>query len=226
MAKVRDPGFEPGGDSFPMPRLCVYDNMLHFEPQRRATWRIRVHCTFWHISLQKINSRNAFGLHLIDYMLEMLLERGELENFQVHLFTVHVHVYQRSGHVKSVSSSSDSPPFVRIIIYVIFELAQRWVNLLLHGKIRRQYVKLPPVWYSSFANFLLGTQTPLNSSKKEREQARGSASWPVARSVRDRATEEISCTCAAGSIAIISKWPLVQLREVSYNMHLWHTIRE
>jgi condensin complex subunit 2 len=34
-------------------------------------------------SENKINSKNAFGLHLIDYMLEMLLERGELENFQV-----------------------------------------------------------------------------------------------------------------------------------------------
>jgi condensin complex subunit 2 len=31
----------------------------------------------------KINARNAFGLHLIDYMLQMLMQYGELENFQV-----------------------------------------------------------------------------------------------------------------------------------------------
>lgn len=39
--------------------------------------------------LQKINARNAFGLHLIDYMLEMLQKRGELSNFQVILAQVH-----------------------------------------------------------------------------------------------------------------------------------------
>lgn len=33
--------------------------------------------------LQKINARNAFGLHLIDYMLEVLRKRGEMTNFQV-----------------------------------------------------------------------------------------------------------------------------------------------
>jgi len=32
---------------------------------------------------QKINARNAFGLHLIDYMLEVLRKRGEMTNFQV-----------------------------------------------------------------------------------------------------------------------------------------------
>ena len=31
---------------------------------------------------QKINSKNAFGLHLIDYMSE-LLKKKELNNFQV-----------------------------------------------------------------------------------------------------------------------------------------------
>jgi len=31
---------------------------------------------------QKINAKNAFGLHLIDYMSE-LLKKKELENFQV-----------------------------------------------------------------------------------------------------------------------------------------------
>ena len=34
---------------------------------------------------QKINSKNAFGLHLIDYMAE-LLKKKELENFQVRLW--------------------------------------------------------------------------------------------------------------------------------------------
>ena len=34
-------------------------------------------------SCQKINSRNAFGLHLIDYMEEMLRKNGEMTNFQV-----------------------------------------------------------------------------------------------------------------------------------------------
>ena len=42
-------------------------------------------------SIQKINARNAFGLHLIDYMLEMLLERGELSNFQVVIIFLHVY---------------------------------------------------------------------------------------------------------------------------------------
>ena len=53
--------------------MCVYIHVHVHVP---------VHCTLMY-SLQKINSKNAFGLHLIDYMLEMLLERGELENFQV-----------------------------------------------------------------------------------------------------------------------------------------------
>ena len=35
------------------------------------------------ILFQKITAQNAFGLHLIDYMLEMLQKRGELSNFQV-----------------------------------------------------------------------------------------------------------------------------------------------
>lgn len=43
---------------------------------------------------QKINSRNAFGLHLIDYMVEMLRKNGEMTNFQVNgyhlLNAVHV----------------------------------------------------------------------------------------------------------------------------------------
>ena len=37
---------------------------------------------FYHI-LQKISAKNAFGLHLIDYMAEMLRKRGEMMNFQV-----------------------------------------------------------------------------------------------------------------------------------------------
>ena len=36
-------------------------------------------CTF----IQKINSKNAFGLRLIDYMQEILSKRGEMTNFQV-----------------------------------------------------------------------------------------------------------------------------------------------
>ena len=32
---------------------------------------------------QKINAKNAFGLHLIDYMMEMLRKMGEMTNFQV-----------------------------------------------------------------------------------------------------------------------------------------------
>ena len=32
---------------------------------------------------QKINAKNAFGLHLINYMMEMLRKRGEMTNFQV-----------------------------------------------------------------------------------------------------------------------------------------------
>lgn len=39
---------------------------------------------------QKINARNAFGLHLIDYMLEVLRKRGEMTNFQVSY--VHLHM--------------------------------------------------------------------------------------------------------------------------------------
>ena len=35
------------------------------------------------VSLQKINAKNAFGLHLIDYMADMLHEQGGLTNFQV-----------------------------------------------------------------------------------------------------------------------------------------------
>lgn len=35
---------------------------------------------------QKINSRNAFGLHLIDYMEEMLKKNGEMTNFQVNRY--------------------------------------------------------------------------------------------------------------------------------------------
>ena len=35
-----------------------------------------------HVCFQKINSKNAFHLHLIDYMAE-LMKKKKLENFQV-----------------------------------------------------------------------------------------------------------------------------------------------
>ena len=35
------------------------------------------------LSPQKISSKNAFGLHLIDHMLKLLKMRGEMTNFQV-----------------------------------------------------------------------------------------------------------------------------------------------
>lgn len=35
------------------------------------------------VLMQKINSKNAFGLHLIDHMLSVLKQRGDITNFQV-----------------------------------------------------------------------------------------------------------------------------------------------
>lgn len=34
---------------------------------------------------QKISSKNAFGLHLIDHMLKVLQQRGDITNFQVRI---------------------------------------------------------------------------------------------------------------------------------------------
>ena len=38
-------------------------------------------------SLQKINSKNAFRLHLIDYMSELIAKK-EMTNFQVRAFDI------------------------------------------------------------------------------------------------------------------------------------------
>ena len=45
------------------------------------------------VLFQKINSKNAFGLHLIDYMADMLHRGGDMTNFQVSVLMPIVVIY-------------------------------------------------------------------------------------------------------------------------------------
>lgn len=46
---------------------------------------VQVKLTFCFFVLQKINAKNAFGLHLIDYMQDLIktVKEGDMTNFQV-----------------------------------------------------------------------------------------------------------------------------------------------